>query len=298
MLLVCGGAADPNIRCLLEAAARKRVPTLPLVFGSTSAISLHWDVNRDRLLLNRRASRVRAAFVRYDVFTPTRAGGPDSDQRSHAWYAAVEGWLSCRRSVARLNQRAASTIWKPQQLHAAIRCGLTVPKTVVSNDTREIRSWIGRNAAIAKPVGGGEYTQRLDTVLAGTEIRNKRAAAPAIVQEELIAPDVRVFGVGASQIAFQIESSMLDYREDQACRIALEPRPPRRLLNALARLARTLKLDFYAADFKTCARTGELLFLEINNAPMFAAFDAVADGALCSAILRTLTPRTLRSRTS
>lgn len=32
-------------------------------------------------------------------------------------------------------------------------------------------------------------------------------------------------------------------------------------------------LDFAAADYKTCADTGKLKFLEVNTAPMFVAFD-------------------------
>jgi hypothetical protein len=44
-------------------------------------------------------------------------------------------------------------------------------------------------------------------------------------------------------------------------------------------------LDFGAADFKASPETGRPLFLEVNSAPMFAAFDRVAAGALCDAIL-------------
>ena len=46
-----------------------------------------------------------------------------------------------------------------------------------------------------------------------------------------------------------------------------------------------LNLDFGAADFKTSPDTGRYLFLEVNSSPMFAAFDAVSDGAVSKAIL-------------
>ena len=53
---------------------------------------------------------------------------------------------------------------------------------------------------------------------------------------------------------------------------------------ALTRLCNRLGLDFAAADFMTDA-DGSLVFLEVNSQPMFAAFDRVADGALCNAII-------------
>jgi hypothetical protein len=49
-----------------------------------------------------------------------------------------------------------------------------------------------------------------------------------------------------------------------------------------------LRLDFGAADFKTCPKTGRFLFLEVNSSPMFAAFDAASDGAVSRAIAESL----------
>ncbi len=56
-----------------------------------------------------------------------------------------------------------------------------------------------------------------------------------------------------------------------------------------------LGLDFGAADFKICPRTGARLFLEVNSAPMFAGFDRAAGGALADTILDWLGAPALRA---
>jgi len=50
-----------------------------------------------------------------------------------------------------------------------------------------------------------------------------------------------------------------------------------------------LGLDFGAADFKTDPETGQLVFLELNTSPMFARFDQVSGGKVCTAIIHELT---------
>jgi len=61
------------------------------------------------------------------------------------------------------------------------------------------------------------------------------------------------------------------------------------MLDGLQRLMDRLKMDFGAADFKAAPTTGELRFLEINNGPMFAAFDKVCDGRLTGQMAEFLT---------
>ena len=49
-----------------------------------------------------------------------------------------------------------------------------------------------------------------------------------------------------------------------------------------------LAMNFGAADFKTCPETGELIFLELNSAPMFSAFDKIAGGAVVGSLVSFL----------
>ena len=53
-------------------------------------------------------------------------------------------------------------------------------------------------------------------------------------------------------------------------------------------LTNAKSLDFAAADFKAEPASGRLLFLEINNGPMFVAFDRAAGGELSAAIVCAL----------
>jgi D-alanine-D-alanine ligase-like ATP-grasp enzyme len=82
----------------------------------------------------------------------------------------------------------------------------------------------------------------------------------------------------------------LDYRTTQ--QTSVEPwleALPAEILSGLARLMDNFGLDFGAADFKTDPETGELLFLEINTSPMFAAFDRVSNQAVSQVLVDELT---------
>jgi hypothetical protein len=47
-------------------------------------------------------------------------------------------------------------------------------------------------------------------------------------------------------------------------------------------------MDYGAADFKADPETGALRFLEINNGPMFTAFDRASEGRLTRAMAEHL----------
>ncbi len=67
----------------------------------------------------------------------------------------------------------------------------------------------GAKERIAKPVPGG-YCQPLSELLPTVERRDGLAAAPAIVKERLVAPEVRIFGIGNRFIPFHVRSDALD----------------------------------------------------------------------------------------
>jgi hypothetical protein len=93
---------------------------------------------------------------------------------------------------------------KPQQLAFAKQFGLSIPRTIVSNDFKAISSLQTeatayvtsstmattatsddiRNAArcIVKPINGGGYCQPLDLVMSKVGVKNGVTASPAICQ--------------------------------------------------------------------------------------------------------------------
>jgi hypothetical protein len=111
--------------------------------------------------------------------------------------------------------------------------------------------------------------------------------APAIVQERLVPPEIRVYRIHQRCFAYQLVAEALDYRATADCviRPVAEADLPDGFTARLATLMDCLQMDFGAADFKACPRTGQWQFLEINDGPMFAAFDAVSGGRVTEALV-------------
>lgn len=286
VILVAGGDADPNLARLLRRLAGRGVDHLALLAGATAAPRLTWDLARDRLWIGGVEARPTALFLRHDVFTHLADRRPEVQTRATRWYQTLMSWALAHDEVAFLNRaHGARQASKPYVLHLARRVGLAVPETLVTNDPRDLAPGDEEAEAwVVKPVNGGEYTRPLTDARTDEAWRRRCAEAPALVQRRLVGPELRVYRVGGRWFAFHLRSGALDYRADPGVEVAAVPAPDA-LTAPLGRLMDRLGLDFGAADFKTCPETGRPLFLEVNSAPMFAAFDRVAAGALSDAIL-------------
>jgi glutathione synthase/RimK-type ligase-like ATP-grasp enzyme len=288
-LLIVGGDADPNITALLAAADRSGVSYQKLLVGKWSHPALTWDLTTEQLWIDGELLECSAAFVRYDVFTALQDGQPSSEYRALAWHTAVTGWLAAHPEVFIFNRRNLNQVTnKPLVLKLAQECGLSIPQTLITNDRERLEGF----EKVVKPINGGGYCEPLTEVLERTAFKDRRAAAPAIIQQRLSPPEIRIYAVGDRYFAFNVISSELDYRATQNCRIEFagdaEISHPE-LTAALSRLLAKLGLDFAAADFKTSPDTGRLLFLEVNTGPMFAAFNHAGNGKLCDAMIEHLT---------
>lgn len=288
MILIAGGEADHNIDAIVRAAEARGGDLRTVRVGPGNDPAATWDVQGDTLILDGEEVRPDAIFLRYDVFNHKLDRRPAVATRALAWFNTVQGW-GLAHGVRMMNQRYRGQGNKPYMLSVARRVGLTIPRTVITNELDLLER--SPEPRVAKPVSGGGFCQPLEALLERTERRNGRAAAPAIVQERLVPREVRVFGVGGRFIPFHITSDALDYRTSSATRViplTLDVVDPG-LTDGLARLMAELEMEFAAADFKTSPETGKLVFLEINSSPMFAGFDAVSDGAVSAAILDHLT---------
>jgi hypothetical protein len=284
MLVISGGRNDPSIVALAAAAKSLDTAHRCLWTGDAQRCVFDWDLQARRLLFNGEPLRMQSCFLRYDVFGDGHDTRPEVSARASAWFTALHGYAA---SVARIrlpNRRHLAALNKPVQLVWAMQAGLSVPQTWISNDVHAIQAR-STQALIAKPINGGDYCRLLAEVLPETAHIDGGAAAPAIVQPRLVAPDIRVFQIGHAQMAFEIESQVLDYRTSSATRVKLLPHVPAGLAAPLAKLNRRMGLDFSAADFKADADSGELQFLEVNSSPMFAAFDHAAKGQLTQAMI-------------
>lgn len=282
LVAVAGGDADPNLRSLLGVLGRERIRCLPILTGVSSHPAMTWDLRKDELRFEGKRVKPSALFIRHDVFTNLADGRHQSGARAYAWFTAIASWAASHPEVRLLNRHHSAQLLKPQQLMMARACGLTIPRTLVSNELPVLER-LDAARSVVKPVTGGDYCRELASVLPATERRGDAAASPAIVQEKLVQPEMRVYRVGKTFLSFNIVSDALDYRANNDCVV----RPARNiasLIRPLRKVMDAMQLDFGAADFKTSAATGEYVFLEVNSSPMFAAFDAVSDGAVSRAI--------------
>lgn len=289
MILIAGGSRDPNLTRLREEAGRSEIVTEALLFGHRwPAVS--WDMARDELVADGRRLSPSAIFFRHDVFGSMADERPQVAAAALAWYGLLEGWTAAHPACRSLNANARARLNKPLALRVARDAGLAVPSTVVSSDVARIEEAAQRFALVGKPVVGGEYCRPMPEVLESRDADWLRAT-PLIVQERLEPPEVRIYRVGESVLPFVVEAPALDYRTSAECVV----RPLGRdalaahVVEGFGRLTEELGLDFAAADFKSCPRSGELLFLEVNTQPMFAAFDAASGGSVSRAILEHLT---------
>ena len=286
-ILVTGGDSDPNLTSVLACLEKRSVDHEALLVGRQSHPRVTWDLENDILYLNGEERYPSALFIRYDVFTSLATGRPEPAQRASSWFTTLSGWAYAHPEVRLLNRASARNITnKLQVLHLAKRLGFEIPSTSISNDRTLLGQEMEKRQLIVKPVNGGAYTQELGSVLKTAPVVNDCLASPAIVQERLVPPEIRVYGIDGHFFAYQLVADALDYRSTADCRVVpLQLSDlPEGLTDRLATLMAELQLNFGAADFKACPETGQLRFLEINNSPMFVAFDAVSEGCLTSAM--------------
>ncbi len=287
-LLLAGGQADPNLAVLFEAAGNAGLDVIDLRIGRGDSPPFCWSLDEGSVRAGGKRLQPAGAFIRHDVFGAMEDPRPAVATRALGWYQTVAGWLLSDPSIRMFNramQQTASN--KPAALMSARQSGLRVPSTLITNETA-ILSAAPTESRIAKPVLGGDYCHSLSEALASADIRNGAGAIPAIVQQRLVAPEVRIYVIGQHAFAFEVRSSSLDYRVTQDAELILLPEVPQEV-DSLRRLMAALGLDFGAADFKTDPNDRALVFLELNTCPMFARFDYVAGGQISAAIIRELT---------
>lgn len=296
-LLVAGGGLDPNLARLIEIAERGQVPICDIRHGQADSPAFTWHLNQAQPTLGSQRLSARGAFIRYDVFGNMANGNSGASKRASGWYQTLYGWLLSQPQIRLLNRDQVPAVGnKPAMLLAAQKLGLPIPETWITNEAQQLEQYAAANT-IAKPVAGGDFCYSL-AELKSIPFRDGCAAMPAIVQNRLVAPEVRIYVVGDYEFAFEIRSQHLDYRVQQdAAVIPLAAVPPE--VEPLRKLMATLQMDFGAADFKTDPQTQQLVFLELNSSPMFARFDQTVEGKLCEAIIQTLVgPQTRRRKTT
>jgi len=275
-VLVAGGEADYNLQSLLQrlegSEGRCQVVCL-LVSGAKGSPQVAWDLETDSLTVDGTPVKPTAMFLRYDVF-----GTDVSPLTRQAFWELFDGYArSHSQQVRLLNVGYGGKTNKLMTLMMAKSLGLETPQTLATNSPVMATDYLGQHASkITKPLGGGATTKRLHEVLD----RSQKGMPAAFVQEELISPEMRVFGVDGAFLCLGLHSPSIDYREHQDAKLSLKSSCPAELVPKLHSIMNRMGLRYGAADFKTRASDGAWVFLEMNSEPMFSAFDKASGGLL------------------
>lgn len=273
MILIAGGQLDVNIRVLAQRMEQREIPFHKLLVGPENPPDLRIDIKKNSFELNGVAISPTGCFIRHDVFLYKTDNLALAHSRALNWYQAVRGWVTGKQDITLFNRYFY--LRENNKIHNLILAqdfGLPIPETVVVNDFTGIDEGM-----VQKPVAGGEYTG-----LVG-DLPEDPGSYPRFIQPRLNRPEMRIYRIGPRMLAFWLHSAALDYRCTKDIEIEFTD-VPQDIGEKFMSLCDRLELDFAAADFMTDDE-GKLHFLEVNSQPMFAAFDRVAKGQLCDAII-------------
>ncbi len=295
-LLIAGGLQDPNLIALESAAQRLGVEVINLRSSPTQAPAVVWDLDLDRLVVNGVDVHADAMFYRHDVFGQLAGpGGTQESQRAYAWSTLVQAWGYAHPEVKQLNAsiRPEAGI-KPVALQWARQEGFHTTYTWVSN-TGPMLSGFDGDAWISKPVAGGDHCITLADACTVRRM-GQLHDAPSLIQPRLRGQEWRLFQIGDQHFAFEVHSPSLDYRVHQDAQLVC-CKAPEAFLEPMQRLMKRFRMTFGAADLKLehdapLSADNPAYFLELNTSPMFARFDALTQGQLAQAMVRTLTGQT------
>lgn len=233
--------------------------------------------------------------------------GMSSAERQHAHREAKLGLGGVLMSLPLLwvnhPARLANAVYKPLQLAVAARCGLEVPRTIVTNDPAAVRSFADENATggvVVKALGTSRvaeegvtkigFTRRLSTMdlddLDGIDV------APHQVQDwvekhheaRIVVVDRMMFPVG---IHAGSDASYVDWRSDHnALHYEMLDMPPCVAAGIRAFMVE-LGLTYGALDFVITPK-GHWVFLECNPGGQFGWLEAHTGAPISTALAELL----------
>lgn len=225
---------------------------------------------------------VRSVYYR----RPTRFTFPEGLSGADAVFAATEARLGLGGVLGALDAlwvnhpgRVAIAEYKPIQLRVATRCGLRIPRTLITNDKSVAVGFAGsvRGRVVCKTLSSLVLSERgvpqviyTTPVDAATIDPAALATTTHLVQEWVPKHyDARVTVVGRRAFAVAIEAGSercrLDWRSGYASLAYRTVDPPPEVVSAAVRFLRRLGLAFGAFDF-VVTPAGEWVMLECNPA--------------------------------
>lgn len=162
---------------------------------------------------------------------------------------------------------------KPLQLSKVKQIGIKIPKTLISNDPKQVTEFSrSQEKAIFKPVYGGAHTQFVtETHLDSKRLSLALSLSPVTIQEYIPGTNIRSYVIGESVYSAEIRSHSLDFREDGHAEL-ISITLPEAVRQQCLTIMKVLMLKWTAIDWRLLP-TDEYVFLEANPSPMFLHFE-------------------------
>lgn len=161
---------------------------------------------------------------------------------------------------------------KPFQLAAAKAVGLTIPKTLITNDPLLVKDFVNETGQVVyKPsMGGGLCHSFIENDF---KHLNKITAAPVTFQEFVSGTCIRATFIGDELVSsVLLPSGYLDYRADPdynaGKQIYHQVELPKEIMNQCITLLRNCGLLFSGVDF-ILRENGSFVFIEANSSPIY-----------------------------
>ncbi|MDQ0775322.1 ATP-grasp ribosomal peptide maturase [Streptomyces aurantiacus] len=311
-VLVCTQDEDATADLVIAELNRRRVPILrfdpgrdfpaPVVLAariesagtSRTKSGGGWDGKLTAGARTADLSAVRALYHRRPSPYPTESGEQTARFAAQENRRGLGGVLGALPGCLYLShpQAIARAEYKPAQLGAATRVGLTVPATLITNDPGEAKRFCAEQPTIYKPLHAGAYAVGGEPagiwaapVEAG-EIDGAVSHGAHLFQAQVPkVADVRAVVVGGQVFsAFIIAPpGVVDWRADYQS-LTYEPVAcPEETRGALARFLADFELNFGAFDFAVTA-DGAWWFLECNPNGQWAWLEEAAGLPITQAI--------------
>ncbi|MGD1856093.1 MAG: hypothetical protein ACFB2W_17770 [Leptolyngbyaceae cyanobacterium] len=177
---------------------------------------------------------------------------------------------------------------QPLQLSTVKELGITIPKTLVSNDPDRIQLFSATTSRVVfKPVYRGAHTQFLtQSHLEQERLTRVLRFSPVTLQEYIPGTNIRCYVIGQQVYAAEIRSTYLDYRKDRKARLIPAILPKAFHITCL-RVAQALFLEWTAMDWRLSPQ-GEFVFLKADPSPAFTKFEHVTGFPLVERLVQLL----------
>jgi ATP-grasp ribosomal peptide maturase len=307
-VLILAGRFDPTCDLVVEELNRRAVPVFradmaEFPLSLTLAASLgenrwHGTLSNDRRTLD--LASVRSVYYR----RPTRPKFPARMSPEARKVAETEARWGFGGLLASLPCRwlpppgkAADAEYKPLQLRVAAESGLSVPRTLITNDPDAARNFAGviGGPVVYKPffhVRGtvnGQAVAVYANVISPDDLPHPDIATTAHLFQEWVpkAYEVRLTSVGRRIFAAEIhagsDAGYVDWRSDYDSHTYRICDPPHDVAAGVLRMLDRLGLPYGAFDFVVTPE-GEWRFLEVNPSGQYGFIEQATGLPITAAI--------------